>query len=156
MHRGRRWLDFSLTVLLTTATIPVSACILENFQVSTEPQLPAASEPFELIIDYQGSFSCVRSEDLLITAENLRFEIDCNCPFTVTLAVPQQFRTTVPGLPAGLQTLEAVNLGSAPAPRTVATIQFLIGHAPAIPFSPLAWTLFSLALAGAAVWVLQR
>lgn len=135
---------------------PAAACFLLDFEVSTVPRLPAANEPFELIIDYQGSAGCILSEDLVVANSDLRFELNCNCPLVTTSPIPQQFRTNVAGLPGGAQSLEVINVGSVPAPRTVDVIQFLIGHAPAIPFSPITWTLFALTLAGAAVWVLRR
>ncbi len=146
-----------LTLVLLAGANPAAACFFGDFSVSTVPSLPEAEMEFELVVDYEvSSVGCTTAEDLVVSAAEVRLDINCHCIFIAPDPAPRQYRTTVPGIPAGLYDFEAIHVDSNPAPRTVGSAQFLIGHAPAIPFSPLTWTLFALALAGAAVWVLRR
>lgn len=150
-----------LVVVLSLARllipVPASACILQDFEVSTVPALPAANAEFELIINYGRSESgCFLSEDLVVSPDELRFDINCDCIFVTPGPVPHQFRATIPGLPAGRYDFEAIHVDSIPTPRVVANAHVLVGHVPAIPVSPLALTLLTLTLAVAAVWLLRR
>lgn len=157
--RSFRWRKLRYGLLALTCglsfAISASACILEGFQVSSEPTSPSANVAFDLIVDYQGSAGCINAETLFVEPPELRVEIDCNCLFVTTFPVPQQFRPTVAGLPAGQYQVSVFELGT-PSPIQRASVQLLVGAAPAIPISPLALTLLSLMISAAAVWVLRR
>lgn len=153
-------LKHGLTILVVMAlayTRPADACFFGDFNVSTSPSLPEAGAEFELVVDYEVSRAgCFLSEDLAVFADEIRLDINCYCIFVTPGPVPHQFRTTIPGLPAGLYNFEAIHQDSPPVPRTVGSTTLFIGHAPSIPLSLPALTLLALTLAAAAVWVLRR
>lgn len=149
---------FSLLVVLCglLGSSSAAGCILSDFQISTEPSLPAAGSSFDMVVDYLGSAGCINSQALVVEPPILRVEIDCDCVLITTFPVPQEFRPMVAGLPAGLYQVDVVNTASGPSPTTIASAQVLVGLAPAVPLSPPALFILALTLAAAAVWFLRR